>query len=149
VEHIWSVLCQQPLINEETKTISLIETVERVTFRFAKNPKTEALRAIPLSIVLVSTWWRSEPEMPESGKMRVLVQDPDGNELKALKSPVVVIDLNNSLRFRANLHFQNLPFVKTGIYKVMVQSEKNSRWKNVAILPIELIEDVAENTVDI
>lgn len=148
MEHLWSLLCQNMLVNEVTQTISLIEVLERINFEVGEQPSDINLRVLPISMNLVSMWSRSESDKPETGRARVLIKGLDGKTIKGPTPTEYSIDAETNRGFRANVRFNGFPFMGSGIYRVIVQLEVNNKWRNVAGLPLEIIKGLPQNLTE-
>ncbi len=127
------------LVNEATQTISLVEIIDRINFELGPEQYGTDKGMLPISMSLVSMWWRSELDQPERGRARVLVRGLDGKDLKEAPPNEYPIDVESNRGFRANLRFNGFPFKGSGIYRIVVQLEVKNKWREVANLPLEII----------
>src|SRR5688572_16338973 len=77
IQHIWSVLCQNALVDRNTNTISLIEVVEDLTL-YGQAPPAGGQGIIPIQCSLVSTWERLPSDQPTRGTVRFRKLRPNG-----------------------------------------------------------------------
>jgi hypothetical protein len=144
MEHVWSILAQDVLINDESKAVSLIGIIERITLFIPIEHKTKDLPILPLRMSLVSMWARSRYEEAERGRARVAIKDPDAKTIKGFEPFEYDVELVASTSFRFTAKFRSFPFTKTGFYQIIIQRQIGNRWREVAILPIEIIEENSE-----
>jgi hypothetical protein len=131
----------------DTNNLSLIEIVETIRFAFVGEGK---VGAAPVEIVLVSMWWRTDPEQPETALYRVYVVAPNGDVIGKTEPQTLNLSIAQKLRFR--LRFQGVAFTENGRYwlRGYVQPEGSDEWREVARTPLEMMQedppDATENT---
>jgi hypothetical protein len=118
MEHIWSVICQYALISQQTRNASLIEVVEGISFHLDPIAPDDTAINLPVNLHLVSMWWRSNLELPEKSKFRVLILDPARNPLQNKEPLELDINLENYTRFRSTI-FSNLSLLLAVVYTVL------------------------------
>jgi hypothetical protein len=64
INHVWSVLCETSLLDQDSKLISLINCLEQITISEESAPD----KALPLVVNLVSAWVRSDLNTPSRGR---------------------------------------------------------------------------------
>lgn len=142
MEHVWSVLCQQAIMNELTHNASLVETLERITFLTGVEEVKKQISALdaerpPFSFgaYLVSMWWRTDPDKAERGEGRVDIKLPTLETVELYTYP---IDLEQNRRFRSIGSISSIPFAGFGIYRFIVQSKIAGQWIEIATVPLEI-----------
>lgn len=103
IKHIWSVLCRESLIDQETNNISLHSVWERLAISFSAA-KTEKLPiSIPINYEIVSFWVRDNFVKEEKVVTRYTVTDPEGKvvfqESKNLVFPAKIKRMRSRIRF--------------------------------------------------
>jgi len=148
-EHVWSVLCQKVLINQETQLVSLVEIPEKFIADISQGGPVEELnRALdqgkkgvryPVALQLVSWWVRSNYSKAEKVEIRISVFDPSGEQLSYQNWE---LDLSESTGFRAIFKLNQIFVTGHGLYWYVVDRKigkgKNPRWETVARLPLEI-----------
>lgn len=114
IDHVWSVLCETSLLDQDSKLISLINCLEQITIPEEPAPD----KALPIVVNLVSTWVRSDLNTPSKGQSRIDFVSPSGNILQSLSSDV---DLTNHERLRARGQFRGLQTPEDGQYHFDVE----------------------------
>lgn len=71
MQHVWSIVCSNSVIDVRTNNISLFNTLERIVFSL-KDEDIERLQSqfdgnlpVPISAEFVTMWVRSEFQTPE------------------------------------------------------------------------------------
>lgn len=134
MKHIWTVLCQNSIVDQETQNLSLINVLESIRFVM----QADVVTAIPFQGTIVTFWVRNEIDKAERGKVRVNIISPDG---KVFKGDGIEIDLTNFVRLRFIYQIRGMHYTENGIYNFVIQSlnEKTEKWKTVTSIPLELI----------
>ncbi len=133
MKHAWTVLCRRTLIDDQTQSLSMIDTVELIEFE-----TNEEVSALPIDLMLVSLWWRTEADQPENGKGRTQIIYSANDQ--SLINMEYDIDLTKAPRHRLLGKLQGIPFVGSGIYQIVVQvfDESVDAWQNVATVPLQI-----------
>jgi hypothetical protein len=70
----------------------------------------------------------------------VSIRTPDGKISKLVGPLEYRVDLERHGKFRATGKIGGLPFKGYGVYRFVVQLKVGNRWKDVAAIPLEVIE---------
>ncbi len=140
MKHIWTVICRQSILDEETKNISLLNIVEKLTINVSPSAEIEDAKdlSLPINFEIVSLW-QKEKKGKENFEVKVILTDPNGKVLneyiKELSTPA---DKN---RQRYILKSSGLKLTTSGNYtfKVAVKSDGNKRFKTVSVVPLEVV----------
>lgn len=141
-QHVWSVLCQHPVVDKRTNRVSLLNTTEQVT---VLDPE-QILRKKSASDnewlnheLWVASLWRWSKKAPEEARTCVRIFDPSGDRVKG-EDQWTEIDFTKSPRARTFLGLPGVPLQGEGTYtfKVILLESGKSRPKTVAQLPLEL-----------
>ena len=121
IQHIWSVLCKESIINQDDNVISLIGILEDINSTItplkADTPRPEKV-TIPFNFEVVSYWTKDSTE-----EVKILIKttmiDPEGkelaNDIKELVFPA------NTKRLRSRLKVQGLSVTNSGDYSVRIR----------------------------
>ncbi len=133
IDHVWSVLCETSLLDQDSKLISLINCLEQITIPEEPAPD----KALPIVVNLVSTWVRSDLNIPGKGQSRINFVSPSGNTLQSLSNDV---DLTNHERLRARGQFRGLQTPEDGQYHFDVEFREDDQqeWLKVASVPFKV-----------
>jgi len=133
IDHVWSVLCETSLLDQDSNLISLINVLEEITI-----PEEPAEgKALPIVVNLVSTWIRSDLNTPGKGQSRINFVSPSGNTLQSLANDV---DLTNHERLRAKGQFRGLQAPEAGQYHFYIEfrEDDHQEWSKVASVPFKV-----------
>ena len=137
MKNIWSVLCQNAIIDKDTNNVSLLNVVEEVHIPTEPPPESivgTSKASMSPSFELVTLWRRSDPEVPEKGSARVRVVLP-GKKVHILAT--FEVDLTKFLRVRNRLHIYGIPRGGEGIYKFVVERKQGTKgWSREAEVPL-------------
>lgn len=137
IKHVWSVLCQQSIINRDSNNISLIEVIEQLSIEGRLiDSKDEKPKLLPLSFNIVSMWIRKNLDEPADSKANIILFSPNDKELSRKE---VHIDLSEYQRFRTISRINGLPFSGYGQYKFVIKVLKEEDWGTVARLPLSIL----------
>jgi hypothetical protein len=152
---IWAILCERAVIDRDTNNASLFNVIEEMQIP-AQPPLDLSQMNIPTGIFpamfeLMVLWVRSNLEIPERGRGRVLLIVPGATDATgpggtdALQQGFEV-DLTQFLRVRTRLRFPGLPAGDTGIYRFVVQGKAgDSEWATMFELPIRVLIQAQES----
>ena len=148
-EHTWSVLCKLAIINETSKSMSLIESFDRLNIRKDSVEELDKLLLadqgkkngvfFPLGGVIASRWRRSDDDGPSGGEYRIFLRGPSEEALQKSESlPINFPGKNINYQPRFNLDLQR--YVGLGHYKYLVQYRRGAkgRWTTKAKLHLQL-----------
>ena len=138
IEHVWTVLCRRAVVDSETNSMSLFDSVEVLQFGIAQPADAPAPEGLPVELELVTLWIRSDRTVPEHSRCRVAVQFPDNSERQV--GETVEIDLREFERLRSRVHFSGIPFSGSGRYRFLVQLQDGDNWTTVARTPLDIEE---------
>ena len=133
IEHVWSVLCKEGVIDRETNNIYLHNIIEMITIR--ADPKPSVIFVHGLQIVTFTV--RSDPQQPEKGEIRISFESPGG---KVQGKTDIQIDLETTERSRNIVKFTSIPISAPGRYyfRIQLRTDPDTRWKRVASLPVDI-----------
>jgi hypothetical protein len=134
IDHIWTVICNNVVIDRETNNLSIINVLEQINIPEEAIQQTEIL---PITVELVSLWVRSDLSKPGKSFSRISLVAPNGEIQKTIEPE---INLTKYERLRTRGVFQGFPFKGEGIYRFVVElkcDEKN--WLKVASVPLKVI----------
>lgn len=132
INHIWSVLCRNAVIDIDTNNVSIHDILEQITI----NAMPLENGVLPFQFELITLWGRAESGRPTTGKSKVTLVAPS----KKIK-PVLVfeIDLSKAELFRQRVKFPGLAAGEGGIYHFVVElAENDNKWRQVAAIPLKI-----------
>lgn len=138
MENIWSVLCSKAIIDERTKLVSLIDATDVIVIQTDELPPIDQENPVdigPMSLQLVSFWYRSDIDKPETTKVRIVLEGPNGQKAKQAE---IEIDLQNSLSRNFVAIIPRLKYFGLGTYYFVMEKEAKNEWIRTARLPLQL-----------
>lgn len=150
IKHAWSVLCNKTIIDRDSNNISL-DVIERIILKDRSTPNSAPPAdaqskkdlpenvpgiIVPISLTLVSLWYRENISEPGRGQGRLKILSPSGKEIAKAE---IDIDLIKHSRSRSLCQFDGLPIPKneSGIFYFIVEIFEDSAFKEVAKIPLE------------
>lgn len=140
VKHIWSVLCKESIVNQEDNLISLIGVLEELNSVMTpvdNSYKKEGKLVIPFNFELV-TYLIREDSRETKIDIKIEIIDPNSKKLSEVINSATFPE--STKRLRARLKIQGLPVSINGkyIFRVFLKDQKDSTYKNVSELPLEV-----------
>lgn len=145
-EHVWSVLCHKGCQDKETNQVSLLEVTEKLTIETREDlpdssaeqerPSDNALVRMPLE--LVSWWYRSDVNQPETAQARITVMAPDGEKIGESE---LELPLESTKSFRMISKMAGFPLralADPGTVWFIVEQKHEESWTTVAKVPLEI-----------
>lgn len=134
IEHIWSVMCQSSIIDQESNNVSLIDILESISFSLPP----ERVSAISLPFEVVTLWRNSDPGKKIIADVEMDIVGPNGKSLQKFVNKIEFTESKKRLRFR--LRINAIPFVGFGEYscQVNIKESGGSSFETVAVLPLEI-----------
>ncbi|MFH0989118.1 MAG: hypothetical protein V1799_03780 [bacterium] len=133
INHIWTVLCTNSVIDEGTKNISLIQVVEQLTV-IGTPPIEGQVGIVPFNFDVVSLWERFPIDKPEKKRCKMRQLDPSG---EVIKEQIYELDLTAHSRFRTITKIGGLPIKRGGRHLFNVSYEETpNKWIDVASIPL-------------
>ena len=136
IEHIWSILCQNCVVDRATNTISLIEAVEDIGIALPP-PVAGEVGIIPIHCALVSNWERRPTDQPTRGVAKFRSVRPTGDFEKEQE---YAIDLSSTPRARTVARISGISFRELGrhVFEISMKEDGVSDWTKVAALPFNI-----------
>jgi hypothetical protein len=141
IDHVWTVVCTNAVIDQLSNNVSLHNIIEQVTIR--GEPKSDGALDMPLYIMTL--WTRSDFEVPAQGHARVAILSPSG----VVGDPFEYeIDWSANKRQRVRLALPRTPIHEPGHHAFIVEfrNEGETEWRQVAASPLEVIFESPEAT---
>lgn len=143
IKHIWTVLCQKTIIDKDSNNISVIDVMEelKINYSFKENNSNnnEINRInIPIKYEIVSLWMRDKYDLEENIDLKIVLNDPNGKELKTFDQKVVMKE--NLLRYRTIVKFEGIGLNVPGVYLFEIKIKENGKenYRSVANVPLEV-----------
>jgi hypothetical protein len=140
IDHVWSVLCSQAIIDAESKNLSIHNVIEQLQISEAPKPGG----VLPMRVELVTYWVRSNADQATKGLSRISYTFPSGKVAGQIEVP---IDLTEVEGARNKVVFDRLPVEENGRHYYLVELKDSDReeWKIVAKIPLRVSFSAVEN----
>jgi hypothetical protein len=141
IEHVWSVLCSQSVIDSQTNNMSLMNIVEQLNIlEDVSAIDSGQLSLIPASLEIVSLWHTTEYDPVGRTEGRLEITTPDG---PVGSQGFDIIFGADKRRYRTIFKMNAIPFRGLGIYHYVVSMKLHDSdvWVEVANIPLEMTMD--------
>ena len=143
MENIWSVFCSKAIVDERSKLVTLIEALDALSIPEKDLPTVDPKNPVnvgPISLQIVSFWYRSDFKKPETSKVRIIFVTPDGQEIKQTE---IEVDLQNTVSRHLIVVIPALTYVGLGMYHFVMEKmdEGKNEWVRTARLPLLLMSE--------
>ncbi|KKR22051.1 MAG: hypothetical protein UT48_C0001G0064 [Parcubacteria group bacterium GW2011_GWE2_39_37] len=142
MKHVWSILCQTSIRDQDTNRTSIINAMDSIGF-IVDRKKLETKKFIPANLEIVSLWDNSRKQIKEF-LIKVELMNPSkkvliSSELPVLK-PTDESAPNEMRSVTTRMAINLLPVTITGQYYFQVSQKLHdeARFSVVAKLPLEV-----------
>ena len=151
LNHVWSIVCSNSLLDKDTNNLSLFNTIEKFTLKIQESElekiKKENKESVvfPISFQVVSRFARQDTGKVETLDYKVILVSPE-DKIVSTSNQKLAID-KNIKNFRVRTNFQSLPVSKSGDYIIAVEFKDliENRFSRVAELPIEVVMETIQD----
>lgn len=142
MKHVWSILCQTSIRDQDTNRTSIINSMDSIGFIVDKE-KLENKKNIPTNLEIVSLWHNNTKEIQD---FLVKVDLLDSDKKVLLSSEISVPKpkekmINKEMRsVTTRMSINLLPVTMAGIYsfKVNQRNKEDKKFNIVAELPLDI-----------
>lgn len=132
-------VCERALVEEGTRTLSLLSLVEQV--RFPQLPPAPPNHGepvyVPYRFAVVHVWEREDPNKPETFDTRVRLIGTNGKEFGHSEQRV---DMTSFRVSRVILQAPMFPWTGPGDMYVEIQLRSGKRWRTVGKERVEVVD---------
>jgi len=146
IKHVWTILCEQCIVDENKKMISLINSVENLNVSIAptdSNAKDligKQQISLPTKLCLVSYFYKTDSKRNENSKIYLTIDfvDPTGQLLKSNELEAELKDNMAGLRIVANI--EAISIVNEGLYsfRIGVRDKKQNKPTYETEIPLKI-----------
>lgn len=121
-KHLWSVICEKPILDEHSNTLSLIDVMDEIEVDLdqADIVVHNSHKYLVVHFAIVSVWAPNKDDEGTEWKSRVTMVVPDG---QAYALPVEKMDFRKSKYFKTISRVNNIPFVGEGEYYFNIECQ--------------------------
>lgn len=146
---MWTVICRYTSDDRNSNTISLISTIEEITFGGGNDTEDSDEIVMPISYHIVSTWWRGNSERSAKHQVRLRLISPRGQDLGG---PDWGVSFESSEFFRSNIQVNGFPYQGDGTYIYVLSCVDEDEQIEIHSLPVLVsrkpLEDVESEITD-
>lgn len=137
IKHIWSILCEDSSVDQETNKLSIRNVLEAIEIR-VQGTLPEKM-AIPIPFEIVSFFTRANSNTEEEIQLKVRLVNSEMDQLGP-DLPVIIKFPVKSNRLRSRFKIQGLPIKGEGKYAFIIsfKTSKEKEFKTVVELPLEI-----------
>jgi hypothetical protein len=132
-EHIWTLCCENAIIDSRTNNLSLINLLEQLNV-------PPGAKVIGMRMMLVTLWSKSQDvAVAERFRSRALWELPGGERIFGTEEMEQEIPADTH-RLRVLLEVGGVPFREGGYYHFVVEKmSAEDKWETVTRLPLEVV----------
>jgi len=141
MEHIWTILCSQSVIDQDTNNVSLVNVIEKIVLMKSQLPQDADLKkvAFNISLELISLFKRTDFKKELEYDVRIVLLDEKKKEVTKTDTNFTFPKDKNRIRHR--LKFDSIPFLHEGEYEFVILTKKSEakNYKRVGSTPLEVV----------
>lgn len=140
IKHIWSVVCEKSIINQDDNNISIINVLEEINSTITskdQDPLKSQKINLPFDFEVINYWIKNVNKEVEF-EIKTAIFDPTNNELSSVVNKTVFPSDKNKLRSRLKIH--GLSVTKNGEYEIKIsfKTKSDKDFKLIAELPFQV-----------
>lgn len=124
VKNIWSVLCRDILVDQETNSVSYIRCIEEAS---ASEFPTQ------INSAYLGSLWEKEGEEPEQIGFRVALLSPSKKKNIIVQTKPITF---NRLRHRLHFRLNSIELYEFGNHNLLLEWQTNKYWTKVVQIPL-------------
>jgi hypothetical protein len=136
MKNVWSVVCKNSIIDGETNSLSLLETLDEITINYKEEIDRKVVKMLPISFHIVTLWFDENYKKDRKFILSVDIIDPKGKVLNTFTQDCLMP--KGSARLRATSKINGFGFTDEGKYLVVVKYKQNSNFTQVAEIPLSI-----------
>ena len=144
IKHAWSVLCRGSSTDQDTKTISLFNCIERINLDQEQITASQAKHGqdyiiIPFGFELVTLWWREQVDSQISTTLKIGLLDPGEKVLFSKEYPLLFAVGKRRVRIRAKMNDLKIGPAGTYRFRLYLKQPQQNRFQVAAEVPLEVV----------
>jgi hypothetical protein len=144
MRHIWSILCRRSVIDADTNSLSLIDSIEGIDIGLSKEgakkyeKKNETNFVAPISFEIVSFWTDDDSSTERKENLNLEWHGPNDKKLHEFSYNFIMP--KKSSRIRTRIKTNGMPISMPGKYmlKIKLKDQKTKKYKEVSQLPVDV-----------
>jgi len=142
VHHVWTILCEQLLVNPKNNGLSYINSIHESILK----SDIEEGKFVDIDPFLIAMKWFKSPGQKESIDIKVSLRDTESKEDVILTETNVDFEAK-TLALALSMEIDSLPIKHKGLFLVLVEykPQKNKKWKHGSISPLNIVSKKAKS----
>ncbi|HNU81770.1 MAG TPA: hypothetical protein PLA05_03115 [bacterium] len=136
MQNVWSVVCKNSIIDGETNSLSLLETLDEITINYREGIDSHNVKLLPVSFHIVTLWFDENVKKDRKFILSIDIIDPKGKVLNTFNQDCVIP--TGSVRLRATSKINGFSFTDEGKYLVVVKYKQTGKFIQVAEIPVSI-----------
>lgn len=135
VQHVWSVLCKQSIIDQETNSLSIIDVLEQMKIDVSVPSNASFPIKVPIQYQIVSMWIKHDKNKQIRADIQISIVDPEKSIVSTHTKELLIA--KQIERMRSRVKISGFEVTKSGMYefRIGIREEKQSDFRSVAELP--------------
>jgi len=136
MQHIWSVLCEQSLIDSDTHLISLVNCIEEIEVGYEGT--FEGKISVPVKFQLASFWAKDNNTEADELDLKIEIVNPDKNVVISFTNKFPVA--KEFIRFRTRMNIQGMDITMAGrhLIRLLKKEAGSADFAVVSEAPIDI-----------
>lgn len=138
MKNIWSVICEKSVIDKDTNSISLFNSLEELSINYSgeKKLKKTDVKNIPILFEIVSLWF--DESIKDDRKFEIVLEVLDPNNKITNKSVQECVMEKGKKRLRTIAKLNGLGITSNGLYKIIIKYKYGKVIKIASEIPIDI-----------
>ena len=138
MKNIWSVICERSVIDKDTNSISLFNSLEELSINYSGEEKLEKtkIKNVPIPFEIVSLWF--DENIEKDRKFEIILEILDPNNKLVNKSVQECIMEKGRKRLRTIAKLNGLSVTTSGLYNIIIKYKSGKTIKIASENPIDI-----------
>jgi len=137
MKNVWSIACKNSLVDQDTNSLSLLETLDELNIKYKDALNLKIVKTIPLSFHIVSLWFDEDLKQERKFQLLIEIIDSQNKKLKSFEQECVFPA--GKKRFRVITKINGWGFRGGGVYKIKLKYKSTKKpYQLVSVIPIDL-----------
>lgn len=137
MKNIWSIACHNSVIDQDTNSLSIFESLECINVSYRDKIDLKEIKIIPISFQIASLWIDKNTKTDRKFDLLVEVLDWQGKSIKQFNQECVIP--TKIERLRAITKISGFGVTNQGEYTLVVKYKENKKlYKIVSEIPIDI-----------
>ena len=138
MKNIWSVVCEKSIIDRDTNSITLFNSLEELDINYSGEGKIKKtkIKNIPISFEIASLWFDENIKNDRKFEIVLEILDPNNKIINKSVQECVIEKGKKRLRIIAKLN--GFSIVGSGLYKIIVKYKYGQTIKTASEIPLDV-----------